>query len=329
MYTPGQTRCGDCNADMNRRQFLQRTSVIAASVGVFSGPLHGAFAAPSKSSRAETAAAKLFETLNPAQRQEICFAFDHPNRTRISANWAVSKPCIYEDFYTPEQRGLIKETFREITSEEGFSRFNEQMEADDGGFDRYHVGLFGDPTTDKFEWVLSGLHSTMRASGNSTPGAAFGGPIVYGHAEEDPKDNIFYYQTQKANEVFKALDANQAAQALLTAAPAETAVLLQGTGGAFTGLSLASLSADQQGLVREVIQVLLAPYRQEDVEEAMKLLESGGGIGALNMSFYKQGDLNSDQEWDIWRLEGPSFVAHFRGAPHVHAYLNIGTSRQG
>jgi hypothetical protein len=28
--------------------------------------------------------------------------------------------------------------------------------------------------------------------------------------------------------------------------------------------------------------------------------------------------------WDMWRIEGPSFVWHFRGAPHVHAYINIG-----
>ena len=34
-------------------------------------------------------------------------------------------------------------------------------------------------------------------------------------------------------------------------------------------------------------------------------------------------DLGNDHEWDIWRLEGPSFVWHFRGAPHVHAYVNI------
>jgi hypothetical protein len=27
--------------------------------------------------------------------------------------------------------------------------------------------------------------------------------------------------------------------------------------------------------------------------------------------------------WDIWRIEGPAFVCHFRGAPHVHAYLHV------
>ena len=41
------------------------------------------------------------------------------------------------------------------------------------------------------------------------------------------------------------------------------------------------------------------------------------------MAFYSNEDVGSDKEWDIWRLEGPNFVWHFRGAPHVHAYVNI------
>ena len=45
------------------------------------------------------------------------------------------------------------------------------------------------------------------------------------------------------------------------------------------------------------------------------------------MAFYQDGDLQSDKEWDIWRIEGPGMVWHFRGAPHVHAYINIGLVR--
>ena len=41
------------------------------------------------------------------------------------------------------------------------------------------------------------------------------------------------------------------------------------------------------------------------------------------MAFYESNDIGNDHEWDIWRLEGPTFVWHFRGAPHVHAYVNI------
>ena len=74
----------------------------------------------------------------------------------------------------------------------------------------------------------------------------------------------------------------------------------------------------------KTIQVLLAPYRAEDVDEVMEILKATGGVEKLHMAFYQQGDLQSDKVWDIWRVEGPSFVWHFRGAPHVHAYINIG-----
>ena len=71
------------------------------------------------------------------------------------------------------------------------------------------------------------------------------------------------------------------------------------------------------------MKVILAPYREDDVKEAVAILKDGGGLDGLHMSFYKTGDVGDDQEWDIWRLEGPTFVWHFRGAPHVHAYINI------
>ena len=84
------------------------------------------------------------------------------------------------------------------------------------------------------------------------------------------------------------------------------------------------MSADQKQLVETTLKVLLAPYRQEDVDEALAIMKSGGGLDKLNLAFYQQDDLQNDKVWDIWRVEGPSFVWHFRGAPHVHAYINIG-----
>ena len=41
------------------------------------------------------------------------------------------------------------------------------------------------------------------------------------------------------------------------------------------------------------------------------------------MAFYETHDLGHGEEGDIWRLEGPTFVWHFRGEPHVHANVNI------
>ncbi len=328
------SHCDDCQSeatppDVNRRDFLQTVglSVAAFSTLSLASSFKGAFAAPSSSSKAETAAQKLYETLSAEQKQAICLPFDHPSRTKISANWAVTKPAIHDPFYTVEQRGLIAETLRGITSEDGHQRFLEQMEYDDGGWDRYHIALFGTPESGNFQWMLTGRHNTLRADGNCVAKAAFGGPIVYGHGEENAKDNLFYYQTQEANKVFRALDPQQARQALLIDPPGETQVQLQGSRSAFNGLAVANMTADQQNLLAGVIKTLLAPYREEDVSEAMESLEQGGGLQGLSMAFYQKNDLNNDQEWDIWRIEGPSFVCHFRGAPHVHAYLNIGTQK--
>jgi hypothetical protein len=328
--SPAKSSCPDCSTSIGRRDFLQRTAATALGCGLYAvaGPLPGAWAAPTSQSPAETAAQQLYQVLTPAQKSQICFPFNHPSRTRINANWAVSKPAIHEDFYTPEQRQLIAQVFRGVTSEEGHARFLEQMEFDSGGFDRYHVALFGEPGQDGFEWELTGRHLTIRADGDSVAGAAFGGPIVYGHGEEDPADNIFYYQTKQANEVFRALSAEQASQALLKNAPKEAEVQLRGAQGKFSGISVGSLSEDQRALVKSVVQSLLAPYREEDVQEAMKIIDQGGGFEALNMAFYRQDDLRNDGEWDLWRIEGPTFVSHFRGAPHVHAYLNVGVSKQ-
>ena len=84
------------------------------------------------------------------------------------------------------------------------------------------------------------------------------------------------------------------------------------------------LTDDQKQLVESTLKVLLAPYREEDVDEVMAILKSSGGLDQLHMAFYQEEDLDSDKVWDMWRLEGPSLVWHFRGAPHVHAYINIG-----
>ena len=92
-----------------------------------------------------------------------------------------------------------------------------------GGFESYHVAVFGEPGTDKpFEWVLTGRHDTLRADGNSVEGAAFGGPIFYGHAadghdNEDAKHthNVWWYQGEQANKIFQTLDEKQRAQALV------------------------------------------------------------------------------------------------------------------
>ena len=317
--------CDDCSPSVDRRSFLQ-TVGGSALAGLAANALWNPasiYAAPTPQSAAESAVARLHATLSDAQKKTILFPFDHELRNRINANWHITKPLIRDDFYTKEQRTLVTEIVKNITTPDGFERIEKQTDYDDGGLGGYSIALFGTPG-EKCEFELTGRHLTLRADGNSVDKAAFGGPIVYGHGEEDPKENLFGYQTKQVNEVFKALDAKQAKVALLNKAPTESAVDLQGPGKTYPGLAVSELSADQKELVEKTLKVLLGPYRSEDTDEVMAILKESGGLDRLHLAFYQQGDLGNDKVWDIWRVEGPSFVWHFRGAPHVHAYVNIG-----
>jgi len=317
--------CSDC-ASVDRRDFLKAAAgaSVLGAVGSAFWSLPGAYAAPSPTSAAETAVGRFYNSLSAEQKKTICFGFNDPLRQKISANWHITKPTLGDDFYNKEQKQIVDEIVRNVTSKDGYDRLQKQMEFDSGGIQDYSVAVFGEPGTSAFEWELTGRHLTLRADGNSVDSVAFGGPIIYGHGEENPKENLFLYQTQQVNEVFKALDAKQAKQALVEKAPKEAAVALQGESGNFAGIGVDQLSADQRKLVEKTLQILLAPYRQEDADEAMEIVKSAGGIEKLHMAFYQQDDLGNDKIWDIWRVEGPAFVWHFRGAPHVHAYINIG-----
>lgn len=321
--------CSDCETTQSRRDFLRTAGgvALAGAAGSLLLPRAGLYAAPSKTSTAETAVGRFYTTLSDSQRSAICFPFNDPQQHKISANWHVTKPLIGEDFYSDEQRALITEIVKGITSEDGYERLIKQMEYDDGGLNFYSVAMFGNPAEGQFEWELTGRHLTLRADGDTADHAAFGGPIVYGHGEEDPAENLYHYQTKATHEVFRALDSAQAKRALIETAPRESDVPLQGKGGTFPGIAVAELSSDQRALVETTLRTLLAPYRQEDVDEVMEILKASGGVESLHMAFYRQEDLKSDNVWDIWRIEGPSFVWHFRGAPHVHAYINIGGTR--
>ncbi|PHS11498.1 MAG: hypothetical protein COA78_09705 [Blastopirellula sp.] len=306
---------------VSRRTFLGTTASVAAAGTLFAP--HIGSAAPSRGSAAETAVGEFYLSLTDDQKKMMALPLNDNRRLTINPNWHITKAKIGS--FSKKQQGIIENIVKGICSEDGFERFKKQMADDAGGIKNYSVALFGQPGTDKpFEFELTGRHHTSRADGNSLEGVAFGGPIVYGHAAKGNSDkNLFSYQTDRANEVFKALDTDQRTKALLDKAPSEGAVTLRKAGRKLPGIACADLSGDQKELVTAVLKDIMLPYREEDVDEAMKMVEAGGGMDKVHISFYKTGDIDNDGSWDIWRLEGPTLVTHFRGAPHVHAYINV------
>jgi hypothetical protein len=326
--------CSFCTP-ISRRDFVKTigAGALAATVpiigqSVAAGPVP---AGPTPKSAAETAVARFYKTLTAAQRNILAFPFDDPLRKRVENNWSIVKPTIGE--LTAEQQSLCTEIMKNLCSEDGYERFMKQMEDDAGGFDAYHVAIFGEPGTDKpFEWVLSGRHDTLRADGNSVEGAAFGGPIFYGHAAdghdiEDSKhtNNVWWYQGDQANKIFRTLDDKEQARALVAKAEpdAPKTTSLKGEKLPASGLAVADLDSQQKAMVSQLLEMMLRPFRANDAEEVRECLAINGGVEKLRLTFFKEGDLGNDGVWDIWKLEGPAFSWYFRGSPHVHTWLNV------
>jgi hypothetical protein len=341
------SHCPDCGP-VSRREFIRSTAGAAALVGAAStglvlpasAPAAGAASAAASPASSETLVARLYGTLSEEQRKAICFPFDHELRLKVDNNWQITPKSI-GDVLNPDQRALVKEIFMGVHSEEYAQKVYDQVEHDGGGKGSFNkecaVALFGEPDPSgsgeksKFEFVLTGRHCTRRCDGNSVAGAAFGGPIFYGHAAQGFNEpathpgNAYWFQAVRANEVFQALDGKQRNLALRTDPRKEqgtSTVALSGKKQGLAGVPLTELAADQKDLVRKVMADLLAPFRKADAGEAMKLIEAAG-FDHLHMAFYKNMDIGQDGVWDVWQIEGPGMLWYFRGAPHVHTWVNI------
>ncbi len=318
---------------VNRRGFL--TAGSTAAVALAANPAV-ATTYPPEQPTSETLVGRLYRSLNEQQRNAICFAWDHRAGNRgllrkyISNNWRITRPAIRSNFYTRDQQDMIRAIFEGLVNPDWVRRFDRQFQDDMGGYGRRQsIAIFGTPGDGNFEFVLSGRHGTIRCDGNSADHVAFAGPIVYGHAASgyferaDHQGNVFWPQAQAANNIYRMLNGRQRNMALEAAAPDESRIAFRGREGEFDGIPVTELTRDQKEELQRVLRLLLEPYRQSDREEAVACLRRQGGLDRCHLAFYRRDDLGNDEVWDNWRLEGPAFVWHYRGAPHVHVWVHV------
>jgi hypothetical protein len=331
--------CPDCEGGelaFDRRRFLQAAG--AAAVALPLGAAARVVAAPTPKSAPETAVKALYDTLTDAQKKEVCFPWDYKDtrgllRTHVSNNWQITKPHVHGDFYTQQQQGIIYDIFKGLLNgPEWEKQVKKQLKDDTNGApwgEQQSIAIFGKPGEDKFEFVMTGRHMTIRADGHSEAHVAFGGPVFYGHAASGFNEkvhhpgNVYWHQAEAANKLYQLLSGKQQQQALVKKLPPESAVAFRGDKGGFPGLPVTELSADQKKELQRVLGLLVEHYRKDDQDEALECLKRQGGLDRCGLAFYEEGDIGDDREWDNWRLEGPAFVWYFRGFPHVHVWVNV------
>ncbi len=330
---------------MSRRGFLRVTAGVGAAVAGTAGaplvwPVASARAAAGGAGftgavvgDSENLVAQLFTSLNEAQRAVIVKGYDDPLRLRVDANWRITKPIA--EVLDADQQDLVKQVFTGLHSEEYAGKVLEQVNHDNvghGGFSGCSIAIFGEPggREKPFEFVFTGRHVTRRCDGNHTDGQAFAGPMFYGHAFESFNEkpthpgNIYWYQAVRANELYQMLDGRQRQLALRDDPRAErsTKTVELRAAGEIPGLPWTELSADQKSHAMLILKDLLSPFRPADSAEALAVIEAGG-LDKLRLSYFENMDLGDDGVWDVWELEGPQLVWHFRGSPHVHTWVRV------
>ena len=331
----------DRESILSRRHLLTgaTAAVGLAATRVATGAAAEAVPAADATATAESLAGLLHESLSPEQRAKICFPWNyrHPKfgllRTRVGNNWNATEPEVASNFFSKDQRQLVREIFEQLIEPGWHARFDRQMEDDCGGFGHSQsIALIGEPGSGEFQFLLTGRHMTLRCDGDAAEHVAFGGPIFYGHdaggfdEEKDHPGNVFWPQALAANRVFGMLDGRQRRESLVARLPRENAVAFRGRRRPIAGIPVSGLSADQREELEKVLSILLEPYRTVDRDEVRGCLERQGGLDDCRLAFYSKGDIGNDKVWDNWRLEGPAFVWHFRGAPHVHVWVNVADS---
>lgn len=335
-----QQNCPECQnpEQLDRRHFLQVAGATTAAAAVLGGVSVAAPPAKKSPKPAEAMIQELFKSLSIDQKKEVVLDWDHGSDggkklpTRLGMyNSPILGKTIGKN-YDKVQRDLLEKILKSISSdEEGYSKITRNGTFDRSGkFENCGALIFGDPSgKEKFSWVFSGHHLTVRCDGNSEEGAAFGGPLYYGHTPPGySARNCFSYQTKKVMSLYDALDEKQR----------KTAVVVKGDSGEHygsirfrpekqhPGIEISELSKDQKELVEEVMRTILSPYRKEDADEVMDIIKKNGGMEKINLAFFAQGGKGKEEPYKYWRLEGPGFVWNFRVLPHVHTYVNISSN---
>ena len=286
---------------------------------------------PSGSSEpARVLAARLYDMLGAEEREAVCLGYDHP--LRQYHNRGVDTGGGWAFFLGRDARQTVVDLVHAGLSQKGSARVPEQWYSKILGIHLTRLAIFGDPHAGPYQVLVTGAHLNLRLGGRSREGVAFGGPQVYGDQAGDNEvglpGNVYREQLARGQRFFASLSPGERQAARRPKAPVQTDIGLQGAAGRFDGVAVANLGAQSRQLARAAVDEILATYAEEDAAYAWQCLAQNGGVEALHAADYAQDhqggrDVGPGPS-QIYRFEGPAAVFHFRGEPHLHAFLNVG-----
>lgn len=313
---------------LNRRRALQVGAGLGALAGA--GLLARYRLLPPRPSRVlegvDVLARRFHDSLDDEQRAACCVEYDHPLRQYHNRGVWGGGAGIFLGF-DRAQRALLVDLLHAGLSPAGRARVPEEYYTRWPGVHSMRVLLCGDPSAPPYQLILTGAHLNLRLGGRSREGVAFGGPQVYGDQRGNEvaglPGNLYREQFLLAQRLLRGLDPGRRRAATLAEAPIQTQIEVRGRSGTPPGIPVTDLAEGERTLVRHLVETILSTWPAQDVAHAHECLEANGGIAALHFATFEHGEDGPIPEAQVFRLEGPAAVFHFRGHPHVHAFVNV------
>ena len=291
---------------------------------------------------------RLDASLTPKQRALTVRPFDHPARQLTNTVNIFKGPHI-GTLFDAEQVALVERLYETMVSSQGRSWLNDTITLE-GKLSGCVLAIFSDADASalsghaRTQAMITGAHLMLRQGGEAESGYAFGGPIAYGqqigNGAFKVEGNAFAAQGDAANRFFESLDPQSRRASRAATPPNELMVQPQGAGARLPGVALSAVPGAARELAQEWLDTILATYEAPARADALSCIEDNGGLEALHVSFYEDRGFYADGKrfseltpeerdarelpyWQVWRIEGPGSVMHFKGYPHVHAYIDV------
>lgn len=284
--------------------------------------------APSASlASVQSLSAQFYNSLDSSAKDEVCVPYNHPYRQYHNRGVWGGGARIHALSFDRSQRQTLTDLLHAGLSSTGREVMPDQFFINWPGVHLAKVLICGDPNTNKFQTILTGPHLNLRLGGQNDEGVAFGGPQIYGdqrgNEDQGLPGNRYRFQFLLAHALYQTLTPAQQAAATLETTPVQTQIEVQGRGAQFPGIPIGELSADSMMAAVKLVNGLLSVYPTADSAYAWRCLDHNGGIGAIHVSYYTQGEVDGSGQYQIFRLEGPGSVFFFLGYPHVHGFINV------
>jgi hypothetical protein len=252
---------------------------------------------------AETAAVKLWNSLNAEQQKQALLPYDNKDKYKEEFP-AVNRPGLPFTKLTKEQKALVNEAVRAVTSEYGAERVLElaKQTPDQQRF----LTFFGTPGKDKqFAWRMAQHHLTLLYVEFGSEAPREFGPLLLGG---NPVKNLWDAEDQLFLKLYAALTAE------------ERQNVAKGK-----GLRIGELNDRAKALAHKLLQqrsLVLAPEYQKVFDHQLK---NDGGRDKLYLSIQGNGSKSHHQGGNYhWSLAGEHVLCNWQtvGGEHIHMTLH-------